>query len=205
MASHDRCSPAGERGTVERERTRIIVEISLAVALAAVLNLLKIWRMPNAGTVSFVMLPIIVIALRRGLVVGLITGALYGFVDFVIDPYPPVHWIQPLLDYPIAYMAVGCAGIFSGAWHRAWNTGDRRGASLAVVAGCLVAGGLRYLVHVVSGAVFFAEYAPAGQPVWLYSSLYNLYVPLSTALAMTGALILMPVLARAVPIQGRET
>lgn len=186
---------------MERQRLRTLVEIALAIALAAVLNMLKIWRMPNAGTVSFVMLPIVILALRRGVIAGVVTGALYGFVDFYIDPYPPVHWIQPLLDYPVAYAMVGLSGLFSPAWYRAWDRGDRRAASLAVIAGCVLAGTLRYLVHLASGAIFFAEYAPPGQPVLVYSALYNLYVPVSTVLAIAAALVLMPVLARAVPVE----
>ena len=185
---------------MRNERLRIMVEIALAVALAAVLNMLKIWRMPNAGTVSFVMLPIIVIALRRGLLVGLITGALYGFVDFFVDPFPPVHWIQPFLDYPVAYAMVGIAGLLSPWWKKATTRGSLASATLAIVSACGVAGILRYIAHVISGAVFFGEYAPAGQPVLVYSALYNLYVPLSAALALVAALVLMPALERAVPV-----
>ncbi len=186
---------------MQQERIRIIVEIALAVALAAVLNTLKIWRMPNAGTVSFVMLPIIVIALRRGLLVGIATGALYGFVDFFVDPFPPVHWLQPLLDYPVAYAAVGLAGIMAAAWASAFREGRSGAAAAAIAIACLIAGASRYLVHVASGALFFAEYAPSGQPVLLYSAVYNLYVPLSALLAFVAALVLMPALERAVPVR----
>lgn len=179
----------------------MLVEIALAVALAAVLNTLKIWRMPNAGTVSFVMLPIIVISLRRGLMVGLVTGAIYGFVDFFVDPFPPVHWAQPILDYPVAYAAVGLSGIMAGVWFAAYRDKRRVAAAIAIGAACLIAGVARYLVHVASGALFFAEYAPPGQPVVLYSAVYNLYVPLSALLAFIAALVLMPALERAVPVR----
>lgn len=185
------------------QRVAVLVEIALAIALAAVLNTLKIWRMPNAGTVSFVMLPIIVLALRRGLWVGLATGALYGIVDFFIDPYPPVHWIQPLLDYPVAYAVVGLAGLFAGIW--ATRSQDAPVSRLVVlVVAVAVSTAARYGVHVISGAIFFGEYAPAGQPVWLYSALYNLYVPLSGLLALVAAAVVLPALDRAVPT-GRRT
>ncbi len=180
------------------KRVRIMVEIALAIALAAVLNMLKIWRMPNAGTVSFAMLPIVVIALRRGLGVGILTGALYGVVDFFIDPYPPVHWIQPLLDYPVAYASVGLAGIFAPVWRRAADSSALRG--LAALAAAVTVGSVaRYAVHVVSGAIYFGEYAPAGQPVLLYSAIYNLYVPISAVLVLVAASVVMPALNRAVP------
>lgn len=186
------------------ERVRIIVEIALAIALAAVLNTLKIWRMPNAGTVSFVMLPLIVLALRRGLLVGVVAGALYGFADFFIDPFPPVHWLQPLLDYPIAYAMVGLSALAAVMWRRAYRQGRAGMASLATVLACVIASALRYAVHVLSGVIYFAEFAPPGQPVLVYSSIYNLYVPVSGGLALVAALAIMPILERAVPTQGRN-
>jgi len=154
--------------------------------------------MPNAGTVSFVMLPIIVLALRRGLLVGLVTGALYGVLDFFIDPYPPVHWIQPLLDYPVAYACVGLAGIVALAWRSQASRGPSAQFPWLVIA-VAVATVARYAVHVVSGVVFFGEYAPPGQPVLVYSLIYNLYVPLSGALALAAAAVVLPALQRAVP------
>jgi thiamine transporter len=186
---------------MRNERLRILVEIALAIALAAVLNMLKIWRMPNAGTVSFVMLPIIVVALRRGLLVGLVTGALYGVVDFFVDPFPPVHWAQPLLDYPVAYALVGLAGAFSPMWHRAQQEGNRALALASIALAIVTAAVARYAAHTASGVLFFAEYAPEGQPVLVYSALYNLYVPLSGLLAFVAAAVLMPALERAVPSQ----
>lgn len=183
---------------MRNERVRLITEMALAIALAAVLNTLKIYRMPNAGTVSFVMLPIIIIALRRGLVAGLVTGALYGVVDFFIDPYPPVHWIQPLLDYPVAYAAVGLAGLAAGLWR--YGTRDAIGGkALAVGIACAIAGAARYAIHTVSGYVFFAEYAPAGQNPLIYSAIYNLYVPISAVLAFVACLAVLPALERAAP------
>lgn len=185
---------------MRNERLVVLVEIALAIALAAVLNSLKIWKMPQGGNVSFVMLPIIVLALRRGLWTGLVTGALYGMLDFFIDPFPPVHWVQPLLDYPVAYAGVGLAGIIAGAWKASENKGVA--AQLPwLAAGVLVATTARYIAHVTSGVVFFGEYAPAGQPVLVYSALYNLYVPVSGVLALVAAAVVLPALSRAVPVR----
>ena len=39
--------------------------------------------------------------------------------------------------------------------------------------GTIVAGFSRFLCHVVSGAIFFAKYAPEGQNPWIYSIVYN--------------------------------
>jgi thiamine transporter len=178
-------------------RVRVLVEIALTIALAAVLNTLRIWRMPNAGTVSLVMLPIIVLGLRRGLRIALAAGALYGLVDFFVDPFPPLHWAQFVLDYPVAYAAVGLAGVFALAWHSACDRGQvTRALWRVVLPAAIIASAARYGVHVLSGYIFFGEYAPPGQPVLVYSLLYNLYVPISGALCFIAALLVMPALER---------
>jgi thiamine transporter len=37
----------------------------------------------------------------------------------------------------------------------------------------LVAGASRLIVHILSGVIFFGSYAPEGQNVWGYSTIYN--------------------------------
>ena len=50
--------------------TAAIAEMAIAVALAAALGLVKLFVMPQGGSVSLEMLPILFIAVRRGLVPG---------------------------------------------------------------------------------------------------------------------------------------
>lgn len=176
-------------------RVTVLAEVALAIALSAVLNYIGLHFMPQGGSVSLVMLPLIVVALRRGVVAGLVAGALYGGVDYLMNPYV-VHWVQPILDYPVAFAAVGLSGIFSNAWNSAVSERRTAGAVWTVVVPAVLVGAVsRYLVHVVSGAIFFAEYAPQGQPVIVYSILYNLtYMVPSTIACVIGAVILMPAL-----------
>ncbi len=181
---------------MKRIPTNVLVEMSLTIALAAVLNVLRVFHMPQGGTVSLVMLPIVVFALRRGLVPGLVVAVAYGMVDLMIDPmifYP----VQVLLDYPLAYGAVGLAGLLHPAWARAVERGATTTAIWSVIlpATAIAAFG-RYVFHVVSGAVFFGEYAPEGQPVLVYSAVYNLYVPVSAVGVFVAAAVVLPALAR---------
>jgi len=148
----------------QRERginPRTVAEIGVAVALAAVLHLVRLWEMPQGGSITLgTMVPLLVLALRRGPGVGALAGALYGvFEGWILSGgrffYHPV---QVVLDYPLAFGLLGIAGFFP------------RSPAFGVT---LAAAG-RYLAHVVSGVVFFAQYAPKGQPVWLYSLGYNI-------------------------------
>lgn len=188
---------------MRNERVRLTVEIALCVALAAVLNLPGLrFRLPiniAGGTISLNMLPIFVIALRRGLVPGMIAGAIYGCVDLLIDPFV-VHPVQMLLDYPIAYALAGLAGLGSPVWHRSVAAGRMAEGETLVVPFLVLGAAGRLAAHWLSGVVFFAQNAPKGQPVWLYSLVYNAsYVLPSLVLSAAATLAVLPVLERAVP------
>ncbi len=136
---------------------RGLVEAAVMVALATVLSVVVVYRMPQGGSVTPAsMVPILVLALRRGPKLGLAAGAVYGLLQFLIEPVV-VHWAQVVLDYPLPFALLGLAGLL------------RRWPYAGVVIG--VAG--RMASHVVSGAVFFAAYAPAGVNAWVYSLAYN--------------------------------
>lgn len=186
---------------MRNERVRVLTEIALAIALAAVLNLpfLRIQLPFNfaGGTISLNMLPIFVVALRRGVVAGVIAGALYGCIDAMLNPFI-VHPIQFLLDYPVAYGLAGLAGLAGGMLRRTAEDSRKRRTALIAAATLGVAG--RFAAHWLSGVVFFGAYAPEGQPVWLYSLIYQAtYLLPSLALTLVAALLVYPALERAVP------
>jgi thiamine transporter len=187
------------------ERTRLIVEVALTVALCAALKLWRIhlpWNFAG-GDVSLEMLPILVLSIRRGLVAGVTAGAIWGVLVFFFEPYPPVHWVQYLLDYPVAYAALGITGLGSAQWRRLSAAGRRAAADAVSVPWMLLGGSARFAAAFASGVVFFGANAPAGQPVLLYSALYNLsYIVPSLAMSIVAALVLLPVLERAVPVAG---
>lgn len=173
---------------------RILVEISLCVALAVVLNAFTVFRMPYGGTVSLVMLPIIVIALRRGPFAGVVTGVLYGLVELMIDPVI-VHPVQVFLDYVIAFGAVGAASIFRGLHQRMEEVDSRSLQALWILfLAVTISSGLRYSAHVLSGYIFFSQYAPVGQSAIMYSALYNLFVPVSAIGVFAAAALVVPTL-----------
>lgn len=181
-------------------RTRILAEAGLSIAMAYVLGRFMIFKLPFGGSVSLDMLPILVLALRRGALPGILTGALYGVLNWTIDPVAVVHWAQFLLDYTVAYGLVGLAGLGSKAWRRAGSSP----LTGLTVAGAFALAGMfaRFGAHFVSGIVFFSAYAPAGQPVALYSLIYNAtYMGPSAILCLIAALVVLPVLERAVPVR----
>jgi len=94
------------------QRTRILVEAGVLIALATVLSFLKVYRAPQGGSVTAAsMVPIIMLALRWGPRAGILTGVAYGLVQQMIDPFV-VHPVQMLLDYSVAFGLLGLAGLF---------------------------------------------------------------------------------------------
>lgn len=182
-------------------RTRTLVEAGLVVALAYVLGRLVLYRMPLGGSVSLEMLPLMVFALRRGAAAGIGAGVLYGLLNFTVDPQPVVHWMQFGLDYPVAHGLVGLTGLAAGAWRAAALPPAR--ATLFVVVPATLAGSLaRAAAHWLSGLAYFGQYAPAGQPAWLYSLVYNgSYMLPSAVLCALAAAVVLPALQRAVPVR----
>jgi len=97
---------------MKKNQIRIMTEIGMAVALSVILNFIPLWRMPQGGSVSLEMLPILIIALRWGAGPGMMAGVVYGLVQLAFGPFI-IHPAQLVLDYPLSYMLVGLAGIFS--------------------------------------------------------------------------------------------
>lgn len=85
---------------------------ALSIALAFVLSYIKIWRMPNSGSVTLAsMLPLMLFAASYGVGPGLLAGAAYGMLQYLQGGYF-VHPIQFLLDYPLAFALIGLAGLY---------------------------------------------------------------------------------------------
>lgn len=145
--------------------TKVLVEGGLMVALAFVLGEIKLFQMPQGGSVTLgIMIPIFLFSLRHGAGAGIFCGVVLGLIEAAIGGYI-ISIPQFFLDYPIALGLLGLAGIFSN--------GFRKSKSITPVLLGTVVGTLgRYIAAVLSGVIFFAEYAGEMNP-WLYSLSYN--------------------------------
>ena len=164
--------PATTRARLNADPTRwgvaAVAEIAVAVALAAVLGQLRLFMMPQGGSVSLELLPLIFVAVRRGVVPGLVAGLLYGALQLGLPGAFVLHPAQALLDYPLAFMALALAGFV-----RVGRLTGRSGALRLLLAVAVAVAG-RFVFHFLSGLVFFAEYAPHWEAPWLYAITYNL-------------------------------
>ena len=93
-------------------QTKVIAEIVAFVALSTGLSYVKVFSLPQGGSVTAgSMVPVIWLSLRRGPKIGLVACGLYGLVQLMVQPFI-YHPAQVLLDYPIAFGALGLAGFF---------------------------------------------------------------------------------------------
>lgn len=157
--------------------TRLMAHVAIAVAISAVLNMIKLYPMPFGGSVTLAsMLPIFIISFAYGPEVGLLTGFIYGLVDLILGAYI-IHPIQLLLDYPVPYMLIGVSGYFRKNY----------------VVGVLVGTFLRFLSHFLSGIVFFPEYTPESMnPLW-YSVVYNAQYMVPETIIIIVIILVFPV------------
>ncbi|WP_418271894.1 energy-coupled thiamine transporter ThiT [Intestinimonas sp.] len=164
-----------------RTRTRMLCEGAIMVALAQILSYIKIMELPNGGSLTPAMFPILLFAVRWGLKDGLLAGFVFGLLQLIFDGAYAWGWQSMLLDYLVAFSPLGLAGLFKG---KKW------GIFAGTVLGCLG----RFIVHFISGITIYRIYAPTeilgtvfDEPN-LYSLVYNgSYMLPNTILALAIA------------------
>lgn len=164
----------------EKMQTKQLVYCSAAMALAVVTSFIKFGSLPFGGSITlFSMMFICLIGYIYGAKTGLITGVAYGILQFITGPYIYAP-LQVLLDYPLAFGALGLAGFFSTKKH-------------GLITGYLVGAFGRYICHVISGYIFFASYAPEKVNPFLYTLGYNATYIVPEAIATVVILCIPPV------------
>ena len=186
------------------KKTKRLTESAMLIAIAVVLELAGrsiLPPMPFGGQLTLcAMLPIVLLSYRHGVKWGLTAGFCYSLVQMALGADVVAAAFQPgyfgdgtmlgravtmcLLDYVLAYTALGLGGCFRKLI---------RSRSVALAAGSLVALGARYVTHIFSGYILFAGWAEwfftqEGFPAWgaalvetlspqalgwLYSIVYN--------------------------------
>ena len=167
----------GDDCFMRNEKTKIMVEAAVMVALSTVLSFIRIINLPWGGSVTLLsMLPIIVFSVKRGVKYGLAASFLFsliqlgqgiavdGIFGWGLTPLTLIACI--LLDYVGAYTVIGIGGIF------------RDKGSKGIVAGTVFAVFLRFAVHFVSGVAIWHSFGQlwdgfSTDNTWLYSLLYN--------------------------------
>lgn len=166
------------RSSKKKNDVSVLVKSAILMGVAFVLNQVTLFRMPQGGSITaFSMFALFLVGYLFGPRQGILAGMAYGLLDLVINPYV-IHPIQILMDYPLAFGAIGIGAIL-------------RETKQGMITGYLVGVLGRYLVTVVSGIIFWGMYAAEGFSAVSWSFFYNMTYMLPEAVA-TVAILLIP-------------
>ncbi len=152
------------------------VMIAFAIAISAICSAVPFINLPFGGGFTIAsMLPIIIVAYMYGTRWGLLTAFVYSIMQMLLGFNTVSAFFLPgdsqmvwwraltvcLIDYVIAYTVLGLGGVFR----------KRFEAKKAIVLGSVLTISLRYIAHIVSGAIFFGTWAEwfftqDGFPAW---------------------------------------
>ena len=146
-------------------KSKKIVLSSMLIAISIVLSLIQPFQLPFGGGITLAsMMPIVLIAFIFGTKWGLLCAFVYSLLQIVTGFKTVAAFFIPgdsqmtlfaaiavcTIDYILAYTALGFGGIFKN---------KIKNDALAITAGAIFATTLRYVLHIVSGAVFFGSWA----------------------------------------------
>ncbi|MBE7053585.1 MAG: energy-coupled thiamine transporter ThiT [Ruminococcaceae bacterium] len=153
-------------------KTKKLTVSALMIALAQILSILAVFQAPNGGDITLGgSVPIIIVSLMYGTRWGIFTALVSTLVNMllkgVITTLPTdlsTYFLMILLDYVLAFGVMGLAGFFFN------KMGKGR---FAIITSSAIVIFLRFVCHFASGIILWGSFAPKGQPVWLYSIIYN--------------------------------
>ncbi|MCS7338184.1 MAG: energy-coupled thiamine transporter ThiT, partial [Verrucomicrobiae bacterium] len=152
-------------------KVRILAEIVVLAALSAVLYVVRPYTLPYGGSITLgSMVPVMWLAIRRGVYVGFVAGALFGilalFIDIMLVGAANIIAtpVQVFLEYPVAFGVLGLAGLF-----------HKRQSVTFAIAGVAISIFVKFLIHYLVGAfIWVAIYAfPPEWGQFLWPAIYN--------------------------------
>lgn len=158
----------------KQNTTKKLTYGSICIALSFVLSYIRFFKMPQGGSITAgSMLPVMLFAYWFGPADGIVAGMVYGLLQFIQDPFI-IHPLQVVLDYPLAFGALGLAGL------------SKKNFSLSLAIGSI----FRFFFSFLSGTLFFVEYAKqVGEAPVVYSLAYNSVILIDGLICIAISLI----------------
>ncbi len=166
---------------MRKQHVLALIETGIFVGMAVVLDAIfgAIYSLPYGGSIGFAMLPIFIVASRRGPKYGLLAGLLFGLIQTAIKVYF-LNFAQYFLDYILAFTVLGVGAFIPGSLKKA-----SRFIWLIVIGSVL-----RLIAASLAGVAYWAEYIP-GEMEWV-DTIFNTNIVESlseNALIFIGAFI----------------
>ena len=185
---------------MKKNNTLALVEAALMIAMSTVLGMLKIYELPNGGSITCAsMVPLVLLSYRRGIKWGLAAAFTESLLQMLLKfNVPPTNDFLSflaviMLDYVIAYTVLGAAALFGKPF-------KNRVVSVAV--GAVAVTVLRFLCSFLSGVLIWWPYTPEGMSVAFYSFTYNgSYMLPEIIITAVVSVLLVKVLDRVLPTE----
>lgn len=173
------------RKSSKQSETKSVTYAAICIAMSFALSYIRLFKLPQGGSITLVsLLPLMLYSQMFGIRKGVIAGVVYGVLQAIQDPWI-LHPAQFLLDYPIAFAAIGLTAIFT-------QKGIKNAKGVALFGcGSVIAVTLRYLSHVVSGIFAFSMYAGEGYSAVAWGFLYNTFAFADMAIALVVGVLML--------------
>lgn len=101
-----------KKGSAKKMNAKQLAYCGMIIALGTITSMIKLYEFPFGGSVTcFSMLFVCLAGYFFGPATGILTGAAYGILQFLLGPYI-LFPIQVIVDYLLAFAALGLSGIF---------------------------------------------------------------------------------------------
>ena len=170
------------RGEKKEFDSRSLSYAGICIAMSFALSYIKFFEMPQGGSLTLAsLLPLMIYSYMFGVRKGVLAGFAYGILQAVQGIWF-IHPAQFLLDYPVAFSAIGLAGMFSRVKKL------QKLPQVKFALGAAAASALRFISHVFAGVFAFSEYSTLDN-VWAYSLGYNSFVFADIAIAIAVGVV----------------
>ena len=162
---------------MKNKKLQTLCVCAMMIALSTALSFVKVKFLPFGGSITLLsMLPIAAVSIMYGIKQGLFSAFLYSCIQLIfgITQDGLLGWGLTagmltaciLLDYILAFTAIGIAGVF------------RKNGMGGIMGGTVLALVIRFLCHILSGVYVFASAGKLWEGfetnnTWLYSFVYN--------------------------------
>lgn len=173
-----------KKDSVGKWNAKKLAFCSISISFATVASFISLFSLPFGGSVTmFSMLFVCLTGYFYGPSIGIVSGLAFGFMNLIFNPYI-VHPVQLILDYILAFSALGISGFFANS---------KNGLIKGYLAGVLG----RYIFSILSGWIFFGQYAWDGWAALPYAIAYNgAYLAIEAIL--TVIIIKMPIVYKGI-------
>lgn len=169
-----------------------LIEIAISASLAMLLDFLPSIKFSPSISISFAMVPIFIIAFRRGFIASFMSGFLWGLLQIALGEAWILTPTQAFIEYFVAFSFIGFAGLFLKPIQKNLNAKLNSRAFIWVTLAVFVGGAARYFWHFLAGVIFFKSYAyQAGKAPVIFSLTMNGITFFFSSLACAIVLILL--------------